>query len=131
MTANADNRMAELTAAAEELVDNINKLNRETGGQLVALSYRAKRNRMMIWALAASLLLDVILTLFVVNLTYKVASVQNVTKSQVLCPLYQQFVNADTPASRELARKNGQDLVKRDEAFRVIHHSYIVLGCGS
>lgn len=127
---NPDDRIAELTEAAERLVDGINELNKETGGQLISLAVTAKRNRLMIWGLAVSLLLDLILTLFIVNLTYQVDEAQDLTRSQVLCPLYQQFVNADTPAARELARKNGQDLERRDEAFRVIHHSYDILNCG-
>lgn len=122
-------KIAELTRAAEELVLNIDKLNRQTGGQLTRLSLRARRNRAMIWGLIISLTLDVLITLFVVHLTVKVDDAQQLTRSQVLCPLYQQFVNADTPKARALAIKTGQDLKARDEAFRVIHHSYDALRC--
>jgi hypothetical protein len=124
-----EQRIAELTAAAEEIVEAVNKLNRETGGQLVSLSVRAKRNRTMIWGLAASLFLDLLLTIFMVVVAQQVSDTQQMTRNQVLCPLYQQFVNADTPASRELARKNGQDMEARKQAFAVIHKSYDALEC--
>ena len=84
---------------------------------------------MMIWGLAFSVLLDILLTIFIVNLTVEVDRTQELTRSQVLCPLYQQFVNADTPVQRERARQAGQDLKARDEAFAVIHKSYDALEC--
>lgn len=122
-------RIAELTDAAEALVKDINKLNASTGGTLVSLAIKAKRNRAMIWGLAVSLLLDVFLTIYMVNLTYQVEDTQELQRSQVLCPLYQQFVNSDTPQARVRAAQAGQDLKARDEAFRVIHKSYDALDC--
>ncbi len=129
MTEQNPNKYDDLTEAANDIVLSINELNRQTGGQLISLATRAKRNRRMIWGLAISLALDVILTLFMVNLTNKVDEAQKLTKSQVLCPLYQQFINADTPEGRERAKMAGQDLKARDEAFVVIRHSYNVLKC--
>ncbi len=123
-------KIAELVEAAGTLAAITDNLNSQTGGQLVNLGVLGKRNRRMIWALAVSLALDIFLTLFVVNLTVKVDESQKLTRSQVLCPLYQQFVNADTPKARTFAIKTGQDLKARDEAFAVIHHSYNVLHCG-
>ena len=124
-----DERIAELTEAAGQIVESINQLNRETGGQLITLATRAKRSRMMIWALSVSMIFDLLLTGFVVSLATQVDRTQQLTRSQVLCPLYQQFVNADTPAARQLAAKNGQDIAARDVAFRVIHQSYDTLDC--
>jgi hypothetical protein len=126
-----DARIAELTEAAEQIAEGVNALNRETGGQLVNLAVRARRNRMMIWGLALSLLLDFILTVFIVHLTFQVDDAQQLTRNQVLCPLYQQFVNSDTPTQRERARQAGQDLKARDEAFAVIHKSYDALRCAN
>lgn len=131
MPGDTDARIAELTEAAEEVVAAVNALNRETGGQLTTLAVRAKRNRMMIWGLALSLFLDFILTLFMIVVTQKVDEAQQLTKNQVLCPLYQQFVNADTPEARERAKTAGQNLKERDEAFRVIHKSYDALRCAN
>lgn len=129
MTEERDTRIAELTQAAEQIADGVNALNRETGGQLVSLAVRARRNRIMIWGLVASMALDVLLTIFMVKLTYEVDEAQQLTRNQVLCPLYQQFVNADTPEARERARLAGQNLKDRDVAFAVIHKSYDALEC--
>lgn len=131
MPEDRDARIAELTEAAEQIAEGVNALNRETGGQLVNLAVRARRNRMMIWGLALSLLLDFILTVFIVHLTFQVDDAQQLTRNQVLCPLYQQFVNSDTPTQRERARQAGQDLKARDEAFAVIHKSYDALRCAN
>lgn len=127
----------ELTRLAGELIQRLDRLAGGTGDQLVTLAKAQQHNRRMIWALALSILLDVALTItmaiglsFVNDLATKVDTAQQLTQTQVLCPLYQQFVNADTPAGRALAKKNGQDMKARDEAFRVIHNSYDVLGCG-
>jgi hypothetical protein len=55
-------RIAALTEAANELVEQIHRLNVDSGQQLVTLARRASSNRRMIYALAASLALDVMLT---------------------------------------------------------------------
>lgn len=135
MTENGE-EIRELTRLASELVTKIDALLGGTGDQLVGLASRAKRNRQMILMLAVSLTLDVILTAFMTfgivrlnEVTSRVDHSLQFTQGQVLCPLYQQFINADTPAGRESALKNGQDLAKRDEAFRVIHHGYDLLNC--
>lgn len=126
----------QLTQAAIELVAKVNELNKDAGTELVSLTNRTRWNRNMIWALTASFILDIALTitmalgfLQIQHNSDSIAKIQATTQSQVLCPLYQQFINADTPKSRELARVNGQDMKARDEAFRVIHHGYDVLGC--
>lgn len=129
--------LQELTRLAGELIQRLDRLVGGTGEQLVTLAKTAQHNRRMIWALALSILLDVALTVtmavglsYVNDLASKVNDAQLLTQTQVLCPLYQQFINSDTPKTRALAQKNGQDMAARDEAFRVIHHSYDVLGCG-
>lgn len=131
-----EERQQELTRLARELITEINELAGDTGDQLVALSKSNRWNRRMIWAIAVSFTLDVMLTVLVAfnflalkDVTAKVDESQKITQSQVLCPLYQQLIAADTPKARELARKNGQDLAARDEAFRTIRRSYEVLNC--
>lgn len=131
-----DQEIAELTRLAGELVRRLDSLVEGTGDQIVGLSQTALSNRRFIWALSASLLLDIGLTVVMAlglvqlnTLATRVDTSQQLTQTQVLCPLYQQFINADTPASRELARRNGQDIDARDNAFRVIRHSYKVLNC--
>ena len=122
-------RLTELTDAAERLVEGVNALNREAGGQLTSLAVTAKRNRQMIWGLVVSISLDLLLTAFVIFLADKVNDTQEVTRAEVLCPLYQQFINADTPAARERAKQAGQDLKAREEAYKVIREAYAVLNC--
>jgi hypothetical protein len=55
-------RVAALTRAAAELVGQIERLNVDSGQQLVTLARRASSNRRMIYTLAASLALDLLLT---------------------------------------------------------------------
>ncbi|MFD4474715.1 hypothetical protein ACFWPU_01160 [Streptomyces sp. NPDC058471] len=124
-----DVREDDLTKAAKDIVKSITILTESAGGQLVDLAKIAKRNRLMIWALAATLTLSLVLTGFVVHLTNKVDRVQETTRSDVLCPLYQQFINADTPLARERAKQLGQDMAAREEAYKVIHEGYGLLGC--
>lgn len=134
MTNESDIR--DLANNARALVERIDRLTNGTGDQLVGLSVYQKRNRRMIYALGVSLLLDIVLTILMAfglsylnSLTTRVDHAQQLTQTEVLCPLYKQFINSDTPKSRELAGKNGQDLDARDEAFRVIRRSYLILGC--
>ncbi len=129
MSSEQEQRIAELTKAANSLIEEVDEMNESAGTQLVTLTLRAKRNRMMIWGLSISLFLDVVLTAFMISLTREVSSAEQLTRNQVLCPLYQQFVNSDTPQSRALAKKVGQDMKARAEAFRVIHKSYNALEC--
>lgn len=124
-----DERLAELADAAEILNDGIRELNKDTGGQLVFLSRRAKINRVMISALGFLFLLNAALTGFVINLSNQVNEGLGDTRNKILCPLYQQFLNSDTPKQRELAEKFGQDMEVRREAFRVINEGYGLLNC--
>ena len=61
-----------------------------------------------------------------------VAQLNDVVRVQhdsALCPLYQIFINADTPAAREAAAKRGDDMAERDKAFTTIRQSYAALNC--
>lgn len=121
---------------ANELIERVNALVGGTGDQMVSLAQTAKRNRRMIWVLWVGFVLDIALTVamsfgFVTlhSVASRVDETQRLTQTQVLCPLYQQFINSDTPAARALAAENGQDMTRRAEAFRVIRQSYAVLNC--
>lgn len=57
-----EDRVAALTEAAVELVGQIQQLRADSGEQLVTLARRSSRDRKMIYTLAASLVLDVMLT---------------------------------------------------------------------
>lgn len=62
MTGAPEDRVAELTRAANELVGEMRRLNVDSGQQLVTLTRRSSRDRKMIYTLAASLALDLLLT---------------------------------------------------------------------
>lgn len=126
-----DERIADLTEAARNIAVGVDALNQANGTLLTSVASGTKRNRLGIWALsifAAGLL---VLTGFVYNLTVQVEATQELQRSRVLCPLYQQFINADTPEARVRAKELGQDLKIRDEAYRVFHDSYNALHCGN
>jgi hypothetical protein len=131
-----DPEIRELNRLASELITRLDVLTGGTADQLVNLSVTARRNRRMIWALALSMALDLVLTVAVTigfvaigNNQQTIQNVRTAERRDALCPLYQQFINADTAQQRETARKNGQDLEKRDEAFRVIRKGYETLNC--
>lgn len=56
-------------------------------------------------------------------------NVVTVQRDSALCPLYQLFLNSDTPAGRAAAERRGDDLVQRDKAFLTIRQSYTALNC--
>lgn len=130
-----------LSETAQELVDEVNRLNQ--GTPLESLSTKVRRNQRVLWIVAGSSIVDVVVTLVlgftlhsqaentrrIDKLASEVSAVQTRTSDLVLCPLYQQFLNSDTPKSRELARANGQDMKLRDEAFKVIREGYKALDC--
>lgn len=55
--------------------------------------------------------------------------VVTIQHDSALCPLYQIFINADTPAARDAAIKRGDDMSQRDRAFTTIRQSYNALNC--
>ena len=131
-----DQEIQELTRLAAELVNRIDTLVGGTGDQMVALAKSDKSHRRMIMVLYVGFVLDIVLTVamavggFAVNnLASKVNNTQELTRSQVLCPLFQQFINSDTPAARQRAEAAGQDMKARSEAFKEIRQSYKVLEC--
>lgn len=130
-----------LSETAQELVDEVNRLN--SGTPLESLNTRVRRNQKVLWIVVGSFIVDLAVTLILAftlhsnaentrridKVANEVSGVQTRTSDLVLCPLYQQFLNSDTPKSRELARANGQDMKLRDEAFKVIRQGYEALDC--
>jgi hypothetical protein len=67
-----------------------------------------------------------------IKLNSVVAQLNEVVRIQhdsALCPLYQIFINADTPAARAAAEKRGDDMEQRDRSFATIRQSYAALNC--
>lgn len=131
-----EQEIRELTLQAKALVNKIDDLVGGTGTQMIHLSKTARTNRRMIWALIFSCTLELILTVLVgynlvrvVDNSNSIREIQTSQRRDALCPLYQQFINADTPKAREAAKANGQDLETREHAFQVIRNGYAALNC--
>lgn len=136
-------KLAILTETAHELTEEIKKLDEETGSQTRTLIQRMTRNQRVMWMVIGSLLLDLTITVVLAltvhgtsennhrldQITQDVQRVQTIQGEKVLCPLYQQFLNSDTPKARKLAELNGQDMKVRAQAFKVIREGYNTLGC--
>lgn len=132
--------LSRLTAAAEELVLNVNSLNKDAGRQLVTLTQRAKTNRQLIWALAASFLLDILLTIAlglgyvavndnsnrIGDVTGRLDQSQTVGRQRALCPLYQLFLDSKSDAARQ---RNPDGPEAYDKAFKTIEDGYNALMC--
>lgn len=136
MTMATDQEIRELTRVATELIARIDTLTGGTHDQIVDLAQAAKRNRQMIWVLWTGFTLDILLTIavtfgFVVisGTQDDIQNVRTVERRDALCPLYQQFINADTPEARKRAEAAGQDMQARDHAFEIIRGGYGALKC--
>lgn len=128
-----------LAEATQTLADNVADLARGAGVQMVTLARRSRRQRNMIWALAASVLLDILLSLgtaaaFVIadrnadriaELTERLNTSQTTTRQQALCPLYTLMKDSYSEAGRKAA----PDPEKYDNAYRVIQQGYDALKC--
>lgn len=127
------NKLDDLTEQAGELVAQINHLNAGTGVKVEGLNKKVRRNQVM-------MVLNIILTVVVAFTVYstventdKVDTVtqrldyqQDVTRKQVLCPLYQIFVDSKTEQGRQAYPKGPKAY---DENFAIIEKSYNVIQC--
>ncbi|MFD4474728.1 hypothetical protein ACFWPU_01225 [Streptomyces sp. NPDC058471] len=146
MTANGSNggsSIDDLVAQAERLITAMESIAHKSGISVAELKERAsrtearqKRQRHFIAALATSFALILAMTVAlaligvgVQNQAREIEALQGKVTEQALCPLYRQFINADTPAARQMAEKTGQDMKVRDHAFKVIRDGYKVLDC--
>jgi hypothetical protein len=135
-----------LAEAAPRIVEELHRLGRDSGDQFVSLaqqdaenSARIRRLRRFNWTLAASVLLDivlsVVLTVGLVQLddnTHRISALtdrlnvsQTTTRKDTLCPLYTLLLSGDTAA----ARQQSVNKVQFDHSFAVISAGYKALGC--
>jgi len=128
-----DDQIAELIAAARELVDGINALTGDTGNQLVGLSRTSRMNRRMITLLAGSLVLNLVLTFSALRsnsrldaLTHRLDVAQTSGRQNALCPLYGVFLAAKNSKSRA---NYPQGPEAYDRAFQVIQDGFVALNC--
>jgi len=129
-------RVSRLGERAEKLSDTIEQLVR-----------KAAVNRRLIITIVIGFLLDIALTItltFVVNnqnrnteridsLTQQLQQEQTIQKVKALCPLYQLFINVDSPKARDFSRQQviaqGGDPSIVDKEWTVIYDSYNSLSC--
>jgi hypothetical protein len=134
------NKLDDLTEQAGELVTQINRLNAGTGVEVEGLNRKVRRSQKMMALIAVSLLANLILTVAVaftvhstVENTQQVDAVtqrldhqQNVTRKQVLCPLYQIFVDSKSDQGRKAYPQGPKEY---DRVFKVIEKAYDTIQC--
>jgi hypothetical protein len=135
-----ENRINQLIEQAGDLIREVSALNRDSGKQILDLAYASRSNRRMIWALAVSFALDVILTILIgfgfqqvssnnddiQRLAGRVEARQEIQRSAALCPLYEIFLSAEDRPPPNLTEAQKKERV---ESFRVLHRSYDALEC--
>ena len=121
-----------LVEAATGLMDRVQILARDEGVQFTALARKAHENRVLSVIAITGLVLDVILSVALafggyqlMHLTHRLDVSQTTTRQSALCPLYQLFIDSDTPE----ARKAAPDVKNYDHAFEVIRAGYSALKC--
>lgn len=128
-----------LTEVANELVQEVNTLN-QGGKQVENLTTKVLRNYKILWLCIASLVglfvVTVILGITVYTsqnnsekldkLTQRLDYSQTVTRKQVLCPLYQVFLDSKSEQGRAAYPKGPAEY---DRLFATLERSYKVLHC--
>ncbi len=132
-------RVNRLIQMAVELTGEVEALAVDSGQQFTSLARTARKNRVMIWSLAVSMILDVIITVVlgvvgsgVINnsrrldqVTKQISQDNTDARRRALCPLYGIFKDSRTPEGRAAA----PDKQQYDHAYDVIEQGYLVLGC--
>lgn len=132
-------RLVELAEAAARIAEEYADLAKANGLELVSLRKRARRNRAMIWVMAVSLAVDLVLSAVLAgaliqvsrnnrsigSLTERLDISQTTTRKNSLCPLYTLLKSSETPAARAAA----PDKAAYDHAVTVIRDGYTALGC--
>jgi hypothetical protein len=133
------NRREELINLAAQLINEVDDLSKDSGTQFVSLAKRARTNRLLIVATAASVAIELVITIVLIlvgvsmqhntnridTLTQRLDNAQTVQRQKALCPLYQIFLDSKSPQGRKAA----PDPEKYDHAFVVIADGYDALQC--
>lgn len=139
-------KLSVLINAASRLMTDVETLAQDAGVQFTELAERSVANKRMavrnrrlsVWV-GMGLLLDLVLSVAfgiglnqvhkneqnIGALTDRLNVSQTVTRQKALCPLYQVFLDSESPAGRKAA----PDPAKYDQAFKVIREGYNVLKC--
>lgn len=124
-----------LASAAEELRQMIGQLNstvteaNNVKDQLQDLTKKSKFNRNLITFVGAGLVLQLAVVVSLIVMGIQLNKVIETQRDSALCPLYEIFVQSDTPQNRERAKSQGQDMKERAKAFDIIRNSYQALHC--
>lgn len=132
-------RIEELTRAANELIREVDSINKTSGERVDILAQDAKRlakdaKRSKRVTIALSVIVGVLVILAplvvialrsTIQITSRLDSASTTSRQKALCPLYEVFLASDTKE----ARKAAPDPAARDRAFVVIRSGYEALGC--
>jgi hypothetical protein len=133
-------RVDRLIRMAVELTGEVETLPHDIGTHFVSLASSTRRNRLMIWALAGSMFLDVIITVVLVfvgaatvkntdrlnQVTSDLSATQTEQRTRALCPLYGVLKGAESPEGKARSALPPDEY---DHAFEVINEGYLTLKC--
>jgi hypothetical protein len=139
MTDQESEKLDQLLTQAQLLTDQFAVIAKDSGRQFTSLAHTARRNRMMIWALAvggAVLTLVCVILVFLVigqrsntdridKIATETQTTQIAQRQRALCPLYGIFVDSKSAEGRA----RSADPEQYDHAFEVIEEGYSFLGC--
>lgn len=148
--------LAQLADAAPQIIAELDALSESSGNQFVSLATRAERDgkqitrtKRLTWALAASVLLDILLSVSMIlvvvqvrhnedsnatnqrvtaALAHRLDVAQTTTRQKTLCPLYAVLKAAENPKARAVFP---QGPAAYDHVFAVIKEGYSALGCSA
>jgi hypothetical protein len=146
--------LAQLAETAPQIVAELDALSEASGNQFVSLATQSERNgrqirrtKRLTWALAASVLLDILLSVTMIlvvvqvrhnenanaanqaataALAHRLDVAQTTTRQKTLCPLYSVLLGAQNPKARVIFP---QGPAAYDHVFAVIKQGYDALEC--
>lgn len=105
--------------------EEVAALDQKLGDAQQRINRTVRSTRRMVIGLVVSLALDLGLTGMVTWNAYRLAAVQERTSNEVLCPLYQLFLDSYHPE-----RQPPERLAEYERSFEVLRESRRVLECG-
>lgn len=136
--------VVKLGSLAATLAEEVNDLSAGTKRNVADLAQQTEKTRHMVWVLAFSITLDVLLTVILgfglVKIQDNATSItaiqdrltynQSVQRQKALCPLYQLFKDSwNTPEKKAAALARSTDKPGFEKAIRTIDEGYEALKC--
>jgi hypothetical protein len=133
-------QLERISRQAKEMAGQVEALGTNVGAGVAGLKKRTGRHSKVLWLLAGSFLLDILLTVViaiigaqVVGNARKLENVQEVAANEALCPLYGVFIqSAEAPLPRAQGESDAayaKRVEGRDAAILIIKHGYEALEC--